>query len=370
MLDASVERPVPLDLPALREVDDVLAAHIRRHGAVLEAVDAELAPMVDDVARLADGGKRLRAAFCLWGVSAAAGASLDIGPAGPLPGAVEAAAALEMFHLAALVHDDVMDRSETRRGLPATHHAHAQRHRSSGYLGDARTYGDGVAVLVGDLCLTWSDDLLARALTQVDGRRRADARGVWEQMRAQVLAGQYLDLLHQAQHDSRPEAVARVLRYKSAKYTVEHPLLLGAALAGATDDVRAGLSAFGLRVGEAFQLRDDVLGLFGAPRSTGKAVHDDVREGKRTMLVTHAEAVADDVQRQTLRRHLGDPDVDVAGLHAVQDVVRATGALDHVERQVARLVEEAATVLDGLRLDPTTHAALGSLSDACAWRAA
>ena len=355
--------PRTLDPEGVAAVDRVLADRVEAHASGLLDAGEELAPVVESLRAMASGGKRLRAAFCLWGARAITGGHDTVG-------AVEAAAALEMFHLAALVHDDLMDHSDERRGRPTVHRVFAERHRAAGGLGAADAHGVAVAVLAGDLCLTWSDDLLAEAVSVGRPGAAPAARAVWTRMRDQVLAGQYLDLLG----DTRPQVstayVGRVLRHKSAGYTVEHPLRLGAALAGADDERAERLSRFGRRVGEAFQLRDDVLGVVGDPEVTGKPAVDDVREGKRTLLVAVAQERADRTQRATLGRHLGDPHLDAAGLAAVRGVLVSTGALDHVEERIAALAASAHDDLAGLPLDGRTRAALGALTDACAWRAA
>ncbi len=355
-------RPRDLDPPSMAAVDALLRAHVAGRGRALAEVGPELGPLVDVLDDAVSGGKRLRAAFCLWGARAATGGDL-------VDGAVEAAAALELFHLAALVHDDVMDRSDDRRGRPTVHRAFADRHAAAGLGGDPVAYGDAVAVLAGDLCLTWSDDLAAEAVA-LAGAAGPAARAVWSRMRDQVLAGQYLDVLSHSRATSSPATSVRVLRYKSAKYTVEHPLTLGATLAGGGSGVLDALASFGLAVGEAFQLRDDVLGVFGDPGLTGKPVVDDVREGKRTLLVAWAEEDASPSGRAALRRHLGDPAVDAHGLAEVREVLVDSGALARVEERISELVVTAAADLSSVPLDDGSRAALDGLSSACAWRAA
>jgi geranylgeranyl diphosphate synthase, type I len=356
-------RPRDLDPGGVAAVDAVLLERLHDEAEVLLDVSPELAPVIASVRGLMTGGKRLRAAFCLWGARAAGTGATEV------PGVTEAAAALEMFHLAALVHDDVMDHSDVRRGRPTVHRGFADRHAVTGALGDADEFGTAVAVLVGDLCLTWSDDLLAAAIVRQPTTAGA-TREVWRQMRGQVLAGQYLDVLAQTRRASSVATTRRVLHYKSAKYTVEHPLLLGGALAGAPEALLAGYRTFGLAVGEAFQLRDDVLGVFGDPDVTGKPAVDDVREGKRTLLVALAEEAATPAQARVLRRHLGDPAVDETGLEQVRDVLRETGALGRVEERIDRLVDDALGTLGDLPVDATAREALAVLTDACARRAA
>ena len=366
--------------PDLSAVDEALVRTVEEQAQALSAVSDELTDLLGAVRALMVGGKRLRAAFCVWGARGATGrpSGADGHPgAGPVPagpGVVEAAAALEMFHLGALVHDDVMDRSALRRGVPTVHRSFADLHRTSGASGDADAFGDSVAVLVGDLCFTWADDLLDRASRAcvVAGREAAGAhaRVVWERMRTQTLAGQYLDLVAQSRPDTTASAATAVLHYKSAKYTVEHPLVLGGALAGASDALLDDYAAFGLCVGEAFQLRDDVLGVFGESTVTGKSTFDDVREGKRTMLVAYAEEAATPEQLVQLRRHLGDEDLDTDGLAAVRTLLTDTGALRRVEARIEETVTEALAGLERMPVPQDAREALAELTEASVWRTA
>ena len=258
---------------------------------MLEAVSEDLAPLADALVQLLAGGKRLRPAFCYWGHRAAGGADGEA--------IVNAAAALELFQACAIVHDDVMDGSDTRRGQPAAHRRFAALHRSRDWHGDPEAFGEGAAILLGDLCLSWSDEMLATSGFGPDELARGDR--VFAEMRSELMGGQYLDLLEQARGGGSVERALRVARYKSAKYTIEKPLHLGAALAGGGQEVLDGFSGYGLPLGEAFQLRDDLLGVFGDPAQTGKPAGDDLREGKRTALVAMALEAADDAQAELVR---------------------------------------------------------------------
>lgn len=321
-----------------------------RRRAVLEDVDPGLGAVVDAVEALAIGGKRLRARFALLGASGASGGA-------EVEGAQGLATAVELFHLAALVHDDLMDHADERRGVPTVQRA---------FDTASADFAGSVAVLAGDLLLTWADDVLARSTQQLP--TGAAVRRVWSQMRDQVLAGQYLDLWNQERGEVDTHAVVRTLVYKSAKYTVEHPLRLGGVLAGAPDSLLAGYSTYGLAVGEAFQLRDDLLDLFGDAELTGKAIGGDLREGKQTLLVAHAVEAATPAQQEVLATHLGDPDLDEAGVDAVREVVVATGARDRVEARIADLAGRARSTATALAVDEVTRAELLALADGAAWR--
>ena len=295
-----------------------------------------------------DGGKRLRPLFALWGWRAVRDDAPDA--------LVAAAAGLELLHCCALVHDDLMDSSATRRGKPAAHNRFAALHRDGGWTGAPEAFGAAGAILLGDLLLSWSDALFAAA-----GLGPA-ARAVYDEMRQLVMAGQYLDVRVQAQGDFSPADALRVIEFKTSKYTVEGPLHLGAAAAGATPAALAALSAYALPIGEAFQLRDDILGVWGDPAVTGKPAGDDLRQGKRTLLVALAMQRADAEQRGLLCAGLGDRDLDQHAVHRLRQVLVDTGALDEVEKRIAARTSEARTGLRQAAINPPARAALDDLA--------
>ncbi len=325
-----------LDVADVRgRVDKRLGEFLSARTPALEAISPELSAFSDTLGALAAGGKRLRAAFAYWGWRAAGAPDSDA--------ALAAATSLELLHLCALVHDDVMDGSDTRRGGPSAHRRFEAVHTRHGWNGSASVFGAGAALLLGDLCLAWADDLLFDSGLASAALLRG--KPLYDAMRTELMAGQYLDLLEQAGGRSTVAGAMTVARYKSAKYTVERPLQLGGAWAGADDELLATYSAYGLPLGEAFQLRDDVLGVFGDPRTTGKPAGDDVREGKRTLLVAYAYDRATPAQRAVLDARLGDPDLDDAGVREFRDAVSDSGALAVVETRIADLTELALAAL-------------------------
>lgn len=355
----------PLDAEDLRaRVHKILDEFLARQADVLDRVNPECTALVDAIADLVRGGKRLRPAFCYWGWRGAGG---DDGEE-----ILHAAAAMELFQAAALIHDDVMDGSDTRRGMPAVHRRYAALHAGSSWTGDSERFGLAGAVLAGDLCLAWSDELFTAS--GLDPHRLARGRGPFDRMRTELMAGQYLDILEQAVASPDPsDAVTRarrVIRYKSAKYTIEEPLLIGATLAGAPPSLLASYSAYGLPLGEAFQLRDDVLGVFGDPSLTGKPAGDDLREGKRTVLIAETLRAADAGQATLVHGLLGHPDLDAAGVDAMRDVIVATGALAAVERLIVTLVGTARTALAAAEVTEPARSVLDALIDAATARAA
>lgn len=352
-------------------VDEALRAATAALRDELAATHPDAEPLARATEELVAGGKRLRAAFCYWSWRAHGG-----DPEGPHRDVVlRAGAALELFQAAALFHDDVMDASDTRRGRPTAHRAFAARHRELGWSGDADRYGENAAILLGDLALIGSHRELGDALDGVPAAVATSARGVFGRMQTEVTVGQYLDVHAQVlpwgvDPASDEERARAVIRSKSARYSVEHPIALGAALAGADDAAVAATSAFGLPVGEAFQLRDDVLGVFGDARVTGKPAGDDLREGKRTVLVVRALAAATPAQRDLLLAHLGDPGLDAATVEELRGVLVQTGARDAVETLIDELIARASTALAAAGLAEPGATTLGLLARAAVERTA
>ncbi|MEX5299401.1 polyprenyl synthetase family protein [Kocuria sp. CPCC 205292] len=335
-----------------------------RQRAVLGGISAEALPLLEAVAALSAGGKRLRARLCYWGWRAAGGDPED-------PAVVRAGAALELFQSAALIHDDVIDRSDTRRGAPSVHRRFESAHADRGWALDGAAFGVAAAILSGDLCLSWSEQLFAAATATAPGGRRA--RTVFDLMRTEVMAGQYLDVQGEVAGggQDRAGAVQRaldVIRYKSAKYSVEHPVVLGAALAGAPEEVLERCSAFALPLGEAFQLRDDVLGVFGDPAATGKPAGDDLREGKRTVLVGYVRTRGSEAQVARLEAALGRPDLTEEDVAELRALITACGALGSTEALIDGLSREAFAALDRLGAHAVPMAALRALATAAVRR--
>jgi geranylgeranyl diphosphate synthase type I len=324
-------------------VEKALAVFLAHQRARLAAIDEALVPVADALdAFVLGGGKRLRPAFAYWAYRGAGGFDSDQ--------VVVTLASLELVQASALIHDDVMDGSDTRRGEPAVHRRFARAHHDAGWHGDPAGFGAAAAILLGDLCLAWSDELLHAG--GLDPETLARARPVFDEMRTELTVGQYLDVVTQASGDTSVEWASKVARFKSAKYTIERPLLLGAAIADAPRALREAYSGYGLPLGEAFQLRDDILGVFGDPAQTGKPAGDDLREGKRTYLVAAAVEAAAPHDRAALRAGLGDPGLDTGGVTRLREIITRTGALARTERRITELTEAALAALAAARVDP------------------
>lgn len=367
----TLDPAAPLDALA-GAVPDALAAFLDAQERALAALDPQLAPMVARARAFTGGGKRLRPTFCAWGHAAATGAL------GVPDAVVTAAASLDLLHVSALVHDDVMDASDSRRGVPAAHAQFAADHRDGGWRGDADAFGRAGAILLGDLLLAWSEEMFRTS--GLDAAARDRGRPHLEAMRTEVIAGQYLDVLAQARH---PYPVARtaagraeltalvstVVTWKSASYTVRRPLLLGASLAGAPAARLDALTAFGQPLGRAFQYRDDVLGVFGDAALTGKTSGEDLREGKLTLLAVEAFARASDADAAELASLFGDPGLDAAGVARARAIVTASGALDAVEAHIDREFAAALAALAASDLPEVVHAGLAALAHRAVRRA-
>ncbi|GAA3775162.1 polyprenyl synthetase family protein [Microbacterium kribbense] len=330
--------------------------------------------LMDAAAAAAGGGKRVRARFCIAGFQAVA----DVGRAEPgdIPRQViTAAAALELFHAAALVHDDIIDNSDIRRGRPAAHRRLEAEHRDAGWQGDADAFGRAGAILLGDLLVAFSDDLLERGLQDLPPGIAHSARRQYATMRRDVTIGQFLDVAEESAHATAPdgdqaERALRVASLKSARYSVEQPLLIGARLAGADAAALDALSAYGHPIGMAFQLRDDVLGVFGDETVTGKPAGGDLREGKRTVLIAYAREALGTGARRLLDELVGDPELDAGQIAALQSTIVDTGALERVEQLIERYVHTADRALSGARLGNAAVSRLRDLARAAAVRAA
>ena len=352
MIRASV--PVPPSLLTVAErVEQRLDALLTVESARWAELSNDLvAPLASLRSLVMGGGKRLRPAFCFWGYRAAGGDPDD-------ELVIDAGAAFEMLQAFALVHDDVMDGSATRRGARTAHLEFGDQHVDESWRGEARRFGEGVAILIGDLAHVYADLLLAAAPTSV--------KTVWDELRIELNVGQYLDILGTARGDTDHESARRIARYKSGKYTIERPLHVGAALAGRLDELQPVLSAYGDPLGEAFQLRDDVLGAFGEEAATGKPVGDDLREGKPTPLLAVATAKADEAQAAVLAE-IGREDLSGDAVARIQEVFVATGALAAIEASIDALTDEAIAAIKTAEITAEARGALVDLAHFVAWR--
>ncbi|MFI6996845.1 polyprenyl synthetase family protein [Nocardia sp. NPDC050175] len=343
--------PAPVDLAAIRtRVDGELGQFLRDKAAATEpALPDEVTDIVRDF--LFAGGKRIRPLLCVLGWHAAGGRM-------PVPQPiVRAAASLELFHAAVLIHDDIIDNSDTRRDHPTVHRALAARHQDRR---DPGQFGAHCAIVLGDLAMVWSAELLHTA--QLTATQLTESLTVLDGMRADVMYGQYLDLITTARPSPNLDHAMQIVRYKTVSYTCERPLQLGAVLAGAHPGVREALTAYARPIGEAFQLQDDLLGVYGNPASTGKSDLEDLRDGKHTALVALALQHADPAQAAQLLTLLGNPELDSRQADTCREILTAT-ARPRVEAMIRTRWAQANRALDDAPFPAAVGQALRHVAD-------
>ncbi|MEP6815973.1 MAG: polyprenyl synthetase family protein [Marmoricola sp.] len=340
------------------DIEKQLLGFVDERAAWLDRLGEDAQRLVAAARTSVTGGKRFRAAFCYWGHQA-------ISPADDESALLRACGSLELLHASALVHDDYMDASDVRRGRPATHREFATLHERAGWRGDPEQYGASAAILLGDLLLSWSDEML-RTCGLPDDRVRG-AQAFFDLTRSEVVTGQFLDVSAQARGASDVDIAMNVLRYKSAKYSIERPIHIGAALAGANEAIITALTRFGLPLGEAFQLRDDLLGVFGDPDTTGKPAGDDLTEGKRTVLTALALDALPEADARHLDASLGQP-LDETQVTRLRELVDSSGAHAQVEEVIGELTGRALEALDVADIDDRARGVLRALADAATQR--
>ncbi|WP_102161659.1 polyprenyl synthetase family protein [Zhihengliuella halotolerans] len=344
----------PFDVAAFTErVNATIVSFLDEQRTVIGSISPYADELIASINDLTVNGKRLRPRFAYLGFVGAGGDADD-------EDVVRIGASLELFQAAALIHDDLIDRSDTRRGQPSVHRRFEALHRDAGWARDAARFGEAASVLAGDLCLSLSEQLFGTTTAPPAARR------VYDTMRTQVMAGQFLDVLEESAGPSygSDEAVARartIVRYKSAKYSTENPMLLGGALAGAGDDLLKQYSAFALPLGEAFQLRDDVLGVFGDPATTGKPAGDDLREGKRTELIAHALLLGTAADCEFVQKRLGADDLTTSEVTRMCRILIDSGALAATEASISELSEQGFGALAALPVPAAVRDALRHL---------
>ena len=353
----------------LQAIQDELDRFMDDRQAEFDTISGDLSPIIDYTRDLLRGGKRFRALFCYWSWIGNLENPATAQSQQALASIVKICAALEMFHAAALVHDDLIDQSDTRRGKPAIHKRFEELHKSQHWAGAPERLGAAGSILVGDLMLSWSSELFGSALLDAPSREiEAACRDEFGRMRVEVMAGQYLDVLEENAAPSRPisegvDRANRVMLFKTAKYSIEAPLLIGAAFAGASSKKRHTLSNFAIPLGLAFQMRDDVLGVYGDPSVTGKPAGDDLREGKRTVLVALAREILEGKVAELFDQMLTATDIGPEQIAVMQQTIIGTGALKKTETMITELGNESLVALDALELDGEAKAQLRKLAN-------
>lgn len=335
MTNSEAFHQLPLaDVP--RHVRAELADFLKDREPQIAKIGKPVTEAIEHLERfILDGGKRIRPLYAWAGFVAADGLLGDEDPKAVL----RAASSLEFIQSCALIHDDIVDASDTRRGNPTVHRAVEAKHRELGWTGSSEDFGRAAAILIGDMSLVWAEDMfLDSGISQAAIQR---AREPWREMRTEVIGGQLLDVSLEAAAIESVELSDSVNRFKTAAYTIERPLHLGAAIAGAPQSLVKAFRGYGRDIGIAFQLRDDQLGVFGDPKITGKPAGDDLREGKRTVLMAIALQRADaqdPAAAQFLRKNLGTTS-DPAVLSKMAQMIEDSGAPAEIEKRIDNLTQ-------------------------------
>lgn len=360
--DELAAHPWRLDSP-LSAVPSAVDAQLKEYLSRSQEEFSHIGPLVGGAITvlrdfIVKGGKRVRPTFAWAGIRAALEGGGGSSPtSGMDQGAIlNALSAFEFIQACALIHDDIIDRSDTRRGFPTAHRTFESKHRERGWLGSSEHYGVSQAILIGDLAFAWADDLYNGSGLSTTALQRA--RPAWRAMRTEVIAGQILDIALEANGSEDVADSFSVIKYKTASYTVARPLHIGAALAGANEQTQTMLRNVGQDIGEAFQLRDDQLGVFGDPEVTGKPSGDDLRTGKRTTLINEALQRGDESQVAALREGLGKGEKsEEADIERLRDIIYDTGAQAEVEKLIEARTQRAIESLraGGLGADITAE---------------
>lgn len=333
------------------QIQKCLDEFITKQRPLLNEVSTSLDQLADFTNEFLSGGKRLRAAFCYWSYIGSGGKDGEE--------IIKAASSLEFLQACALIHDDVMDASDTRRGKPSIHKKFEQMHSQNNWLGESKQFGLGGAILLGDLVLSWADELLMNS--GIDPLNLLRGKKIYDLMRTELMAGQYLDIFEQSRGGGSLENAFNVIKYKSAKYTIERPLHLGCALATDDSNLLKVFSEYGLPLGEAFQLRDDVLGVFGDPEETGKPAGDDLREGKRTVLIEMTFANANHSQKTKLNELFGK-EVSSQEVSILREIVTETKALEEVENLITTRLSQSMQAISMANITNPAKEALSELA--------
>ena len=343
-------------------INSQLDTFFERESRYLADVGSELLPVCEAMGHfLLDSGKRLRPLFAAIGHSGVGGEIT--------PQSLQALASLELVHVCALIHDDVMDESDTRRGAPSIHKKFEAIHESEGLHGRASQFGISAAILMGDLALIWAAKMLHES--QLPAHQILQSLPIYDEMRVELMAGQYLDVYEQAVASESIERSLKVARFKSGKYSIERPLHFGATLAPkySLDQLRM-YSNYGLPLGEAFQLRDDVIGVFGDPAKTGKPAGDDLREGKRTVIIAMTLEKIDEASRKKFQSLFGNKELDSDGIDSLREIIKASGALDRVELLIEEMTFSAHKALKADGIGSHAKNLLAEMAEAATQRSA
>lgn len=324
-----------------REFDKQLLAYLSEKKSAAVEINTETAVLVEEIRRFSEnGGKRVRPAFMFSGYVAAGGQAYEA--------ILFATLSVELLHTFALIHDDIIDNSSLRRGELTTHKQFEKIHKEKNLQGNGKEYGLSSAILAGDLALSFAEEILTSAPFPQERLRRA--RYFFDQMKMQVLYGEYLDVLGGFQKSLNEDQVLQILEYKTAKYTVERPLHIGAVLAGADFEILETFSRYGIPFGQAFQMQDDLVGSFASEKEIGKPSDSDIKEGKKTLLLVKAYERATKSQKKILDAVVGNKNSSQEEVDKVRKIMKETGSYDYCLKLSKQLLIQAEEALKDQKL--------------------
>lgn len=324
-----------------KQFDKQLLAYLSEKRQQAKEINPEIVVLVDEIIRFTEnGGKRVRPAFMYSGYIAAGGQAQEA--------ILFASLSVELLHTFALMHDDIIDNSDLRRGELTTHKAFEAYHKTRKLKGNKKEFGLSSAILAGDLAFSFAEEILTTAPFPQERIRRA--RYFFDQMKIQVIYGEYLDVLGGYKDSLTEDEVLQVLEYKTAKYTVERPLHIGAMLAGSDYQTLETFSRYGIPFGQAFQMQDDIVGTFGTEEEIGKPADSDIKEGKKTLLLTKAYEKADKNQLKVLNRVVGKKGATKEDIAKVKQIMEKTGAYDYCVKLAKELLVQAKNAIEDVKL--------------------
>jgi len=324
-----------------KQFDKQLLAYLSEKRQEAKEINPETVVLVDEIIRFTEnGGKRVRPAFMYSGYVAAGGKAHEA--------ILFASMSVELLHTFALIHDDIIDNSDLRRGELTTHKAFEEYHKTRKLKGSKKEFGLSSAILVGDLAFSFAEEILTTAPFPQERIRRA--RYFFDQMKIQVIYGQYLDVLGGYKEGLTEDEVLQVLEYKTAKYTVERPLHIGAMMAGSDYQTLETFSRYGIPFGQAFQMQDDIVGSFGTEEEIGKPADSDIKEGKKTLLLAKAYERADKQQKKALDQIVGNKNATKTDIEKVKKIMEKTGAYDYCVKLAKELLVQAKKAVSETKL--------------------
>jgi len=298
------------------------------------------------------GGKRLRAALVYYGYRCFSNKNLKE--------IIKASVTMELIQSYLLIHDDIIDNDDLRRNGPTLHISYKNIAKRKYKKIDSNHFGLSMAILAGDICAAFANEIMAKL--KIKEKNKIQALNVLNHSLHHVIYGQVLDVLSELRIITNKD-IEKIHRLKTATYTIESPLHIGALLAGAKQKHLKTLSNYAIPLGKAFQIKDDILGMFGEKEKVGKPVGSDIKEGKKNLLILKALESATPAQRQAIEEALGNQDLTKNQLNQVRAIVIKTGSLSYSQNLAKNLVKKAKSAIKSAKFRPVGKNFLLKIAD-------